>query len=260
MRPPSRPARDGRRAVPGHDRDPWMTTQPRGQGRSRAVGQEVEGPPALEVHHKGPPSVPLPPRPAACADRMGRSHPRHGRGVHQPQNGGGARGYRPAPAPAARPPLRSWRTRSASASASRHVRRALGATREGTRSTKVRREQAAFTHRSRRTSKSRRTGRPRHGKIGRAAQVTAMPGAARPPASGTAPTTSAPLDRQHEPAIEFSRRRHPAARNPQRLHHDLASPATQTGSAAPLKAQRPHETTKNHPSGAGLPKRWPRSQ
>ena len=143
------------------------------------------------------------------------------------------------------------------ASDKRRVRRALGVTREGARSAKVRRGQAASMQRSRRTSNSSRTGCPSDGGSDGRHRSAAVPGTARPPASGAAPTPPPSLHRQHQPAIEFGRHSHAAAGNLHRLHHDPPPWSFSQGTRHPSGRDLHTKTTKSHSPGAGSPRASP---
>ena len=83
-----------RRAVPGHDRDLGMTAQPCGEGRSRAVGQEVERSAALEVDDEGPVAPPLADRPVVDADHARLPRPGQRQAPHEAEHRVGAGGHR----------------------------------------------------------------------------------------------------------------------------------------------------------------------
>src|SRR3954468_13657567 len=145
---------------------PGVPLQPRRKALSPAVGQEVEYPVLLQVDEDGPIAVTAPPCPVI--------DPKHARGGRGPGAGSPRRAIRsnvsglmgmaslaarraPASPPTTRP-------RGRCRSPSRLVRRAAGPAVSPRRSAKVRRTQAGFRHRTRRTRTRNVTGRPCQGR------------------------------------------------------------------------------------------------
>jgi len=63
-----------RRAVAGDDLGTGMRAQPPGKTSARAVGQQVNRPPGLEIHENRPVPLPAPPRPIVDAQHARRAH------------------------------------------------------------------------------------------------------------------------------------------------------------------------------------------